>query len=137
MSFDAADVLAQLDARLRTRGYSGLTAAPPDSGTDPAPFTTAMSEARRAFESRPRIGYAEDGLPVTGQEKTACLANIEDLAQKAVARGEDPDGLQFLLARLPVHDGLMGPMLGYEMLPLVRLTAPLPLAENQISPVEA
>ncbi len=124
MPLAAADVIAQLSATLRERGYQGLTTPLPDSGQTSDAFARAMSAAAREFSSHPLIGYAEDGLPVVGQDETECLAAIEDLTQKAQARGQRLETMEFVVGRRPVFDGPTGPKLGYEMRPLALLPTP-------------
>jgi hypothetical protein len=130
MRLTASDVISTFNANLNARGYASIGATTKTgfdalleqeaNGTTSFPPTSA---AATAFFSRPLLGHDEQGAIVTGGTEQEYSAAIDKLTQKAVAQGQDPGNLHFILGKIPISDRPGGSFLGYEMRAAVELTA--------------
>jgi hypothetical protein len=152
-----SDIISQLNTYLTQAGYAGIggaTSATTTSGQsnfsdlldqttteDDASGSTnqtlavaakGMTPAQQDFYSHPLLGYEEDGYPVVGETEQECCDAIADLTQRAVDRGQDADDLHFILAKYSVHDGFLGPKLGYQMRTAVELTGMTPQHDTDV-----
>lgn len=134
MGLTASDVIRTFNANLNAKGYASIGAATKtgfdallEQKTNEATSPSPTSEDAEAFFSRPLLGHDEQGAIVTGGTEQEYTAEIDELTKKAVARGQDPEDLHFILGMAPIFDGPAGPFLGYEMRAAVEVTGMLPI----------
>jgi hypothetical protein len=124
------EIAQALAARFQTAPARQAAAAASTPATDFA-ATLEKSAAREAssghsaawedFFSRRQIGTSDDGLPIVAETEAECAAGLQNYARIAALQGLDPTPTTTVKARLPVHDGLMGPTLGYKECTLYQL----------------
>jgi hypothetical protein len=141
MRLTASDVISTFNANLNAKGYASIGATTKtgfdallEQKTSEATSSSPPSEAATAFFSRPLLGRDEQGTIVTGGTEQEYSADIDKLTEDAVARGQDPDKLHFVLGTAPIFDGPAGPFLGYEMRAAVEVTGMLQSPDGDFLP---
>ena len=141
MRLTASDVIRTFNANLNAQAYASIGATTKtgfdallEQKTNEETSSSPLSEAATAFFSRPLLGRDEQGTIVTGGTEQEYSADIDKLTQDAVARGQDPDDLHYVLGKAPIFDGPVGPFLGYEMRAGVEVTGMLQSPDGDFLP---
>ena len=146
---DAASSLASFIARARasTQNVSQTAASSPftldasdqetatAANTVNSPVTASRnnSAAWEDFYSHPVIGTSEDGLPIVGETEKELALTWTNATRYAASHGQDMDNTSCIQTRLPVHDGVMGTKIGYQLATAVQLTGMTPIVDSDLT----